>query len=96
MCHYCREFPPKVNEIPESVFRYICVLDKKEDRGFYYYDMQYVSKNIISKIKVLEMGIPFYEKEGFPKLSPCYVTNWEFPHQNVCYNCEILMLKLTL
>ena len=32
-------------------------------------------------------GIPFCKNQGFHKLSPCYVTNWEFPRQNVCYNC---------
>ena len=39
------------------------------------------------KIKVLDVGIPLCKNQGFPKLSPCYVTNWEFPLQNVCYNC---------
>ena len=57
------------------------------NRGFYYYCIQYVSQNIIFKIKVLEMGIPFPKKQGFPKLSPCCVTNREFPYKNVCYNC---------
>ena len=34
-----------------------------------------VSKNVLSKKKVLEMGIPLYKNQGFPKLSPCYFTN---------------------
>ena len=44
-------------------------------------------KNIVSMIKALERGIPFCKNQGFPKLSPCYVTNWEFPVQNICYIC---------
>ena len=35
-------------------------------------------KNIVSIIQVIEMGIPFCKFRGFPKLSPCYVTNLEF------------------
>ena len=31
------------------------------------------------KEEVLEMGIPFCKNQGFPKLSPCYITTWEFP-----------------
>ena len=57
-----------------------------ENRGFWYCYIQYVFNDILSDIKVLVMGIPFCENQGFPKLSPCYVTNWEFPLQNVCYN----------
>ena len=29
------------------------------------------------------MGIPFCKFRGFPKLSPSYITDWEFPLQNV-------------
>ena len=46
-----------------------------------------ISTNIVSMIKALERGIPFCKNQGFPKLSPCYVTNWEFLLQNICYNC---------
>ena len=28
---------------------------------------------------LLERGIPFCKDKGFPSLSPCYVTNCEFP-----------------
>ena len=49
--------------------------------------MECVFFNIFSAIKVTERGISFCKKWGFPKLSPWYVTNWEFPPQNVCYNC---------
>ena len=42
------------------------------------------------------MGIPFGKNQGFPKLSPCYITTWKFPLQNICYNCWILWLKWTL
>ena len=45
------------------------------------------SSDILSKVEVLEMGIPFCKNQGFPKLSPCYITTWEFSLQNVCYNC---------
>ena len=37
--------------------------------------IQHLSKNLAFKIKVLKMGIPFCKIQGFPKLSPCYVTN---------------------
>ena len=58
-----------------------------ENRGFYYYFIQYMYLRIIdSKINVLEMGIPLCKIQGFPNLSPCYVTNWEFPLENGCYN----------
>ena len=57
-----------------------------EKRGFYFCYIQYVFNDILSKIKVLEMGILFCKNQGIPKLSPCYVTNWGFPVQNVCYN----------
>ena len=33
------------------------------------------------------LGIPFAKIRGFPKLSSCYVTNWDFIVQNVSYNC---------
>ena len=33
------------------------------------------------------MEIPFGKYQGFPKLSPCYITNWEVPLQEVCYKC---------
>ena len=46
-------------------------------------------------IKVLGRGIPFYKTQGFPKLSPCYVTIWEFPLQNVCYNCSKYFLDIS-
>ena len=69
------------------LFRLIFVLNKTENRGYWYECIQYVFMNIVSIIIVLEMGIPFYKNWGFPKLSPWYVTNWEFPLQNVSYNC---------
>ena len=57
-----------------------------ENRGFLYCCIQYVFKNILSQIEILDRGIPFCKNQGFPKLSPWYVTNWGFPLQNVCYN----------
>ena len=42
--------------------------------------------NILSKIEVLEIGIPFCKNKRFSKLSPCYVTNLEFLLQTICYN----------
>ena len=41
-----------------------------ENRGFLHCCIQYVLKNVLSQIEVLEMGIPFCKNQGFPKLSP--------------------------
>ena len=49
-----------------------------ENRPFYYKCIQNVFKNIVSIITVLEMGITICKFRGLPKLSPCYVTDWEF------------------
>ena len=57
-----------------------------ENRSSYYECIHYVFKNIVSMKKGLQRGIPFCKNQGFPKLSPCYITNWEYPLQNVCYN----------
>ena len=39
---------------------------------------------MVSIIKVLEWGIHFCKNQGSPKLSPCYITNWEFTLENIC------------
>ena len=34
------------------------------------------------------MGIAFCKYQGFPKLSPCYVINWDFPLQTSVIRVE--------
>ena len=45
-------------------------------------------KNIFSVIRVSERGIPFLKNWGFPKLSPWYITNCEYPPPNVSFTVE--------
>ena len=40
-----------------------------ENRGFWYYCIPNVFKNILSTLQVSEMGIPLCKTQGFPKLS---------------------------
>ena len=35
-------------------------------------------------------GISVCEDKGFPTLSSCYVTKWEFPLKNVCFSSLML------
>ena len=58
-----------------------------ENRCYWYWPIKNVFKNTVSIIKAVEMGIPFCKYQGFSKLSPCYITNWEISLQNICYNC---------
>ena len=41
-----------------------------ENRGLWYHCIQNVFKNILSKIQVSEMGIPFCKTQGFPNCPP--------------------------
>ena len=57
---------------------------------YWYLCMGYLSKIFFSITKVLERGIPFCENMGFPNVSLCYITYWEFPLKKVCYSCLML------
>ena len=46
--------------------------------------------------KILKRGIPFYKTEGFPNLSPCYVTKWEFSLKLICFIYFLLAPLLVL
>ena len=50
---------------------------ENRSRGSYYCCIQYVFKKFLSKMNGLEMGNPLCKRQEFPKLSTCYVTNWE-------------------
>ena len=39
--------------------------------------------NLLCTITPPDRGIPFSQNRGIPNKSLCYVTNWEFPRENV-------------